>query len=258
MDLLGVPLPKQVNGVEQIPLHGISMAHTLNDNGADTQKTIQYFETIGQRAIWHKGWKAVTFHHRGTDFEADVWELYNLDVDLAEIDNLADRHPEKLADLIDLWWREAERYGVLPLDDLTGRAGVGWWPEPRDQWVLHQDAVLPHFFKAGPRVRGVSHRVTARIERDSTEDDGCIIADGGRVRFYVNDEAAGDRVLSPFRYYNFVNEPLDVGRDSQTPVDDAYESPFVFKGRIVDVIIEDVGREVVDQDVLLDELMGSQ
>ena len=310
MDLLGLPAPSHVNGVEQMPFHGTSMAHTLNDNDADTHKTVQYFETIGQRAIWHEGWKAVTFHHRGRSFDDDVWELYHLDVDLAEIDNRADEHPEKLKELVDLWWSEAERYGVLPLDDLTGRRGIGWWPEPGNRWVLYQDAVLPHFFRAGPRVRGVSHRITARIERSSTSAQGTIIADGGRfggwsvfilgnrlhyttnnfgercrvsspvaippgaatiradvvrtgtdegrVRFFVDDEPAGGGVLAPFRYHNFVNEPLDVGRDSQTPVDDAYESPFVFDGRIVDVVIEAFGTEVVDQETLLEELMATQ
>lgn len=310
MDLLGLPVPTHVNGVEQMPFHGTSMAHTLNDNDADTHKTVQYFETIGQRAIWHEGWKAVTLHHRGTSFDDDVWELYHLDVDLAEIDNLAEEHPEKLQELIDLWWREAERYGVLPLDDLTGRRGIGWWPEPKHRWVLYQDAVLPHFFRAGPRVRGVSHRITARIERSSTNAQGTIIADGGRfggwsvfilgnrlhyttnnfgercrvssphaippgaatvradvvrtgpdegrVRFFVDDEPAGGGVLAPFRYHNFVNEPLDVGRDSQTPVDDAYESPFEFEGSIADVVIEAFGTEVVDQETLLEELMATQ
>ena len=310
VDLLGVPLPAQVNGVAQIPLHGVSMTHTFKDNDADTRKSVQYFEMVGHRGIWHDGWKAVTFHERGVDFDSDVWELYNLDEDLAEIDDLADRYPEKLAELKNLWWREAERYGVLPLDDISQRSNVGWWPEPKDRWVLYQDAVLPHHFKGGPRVRGVSHRITARVERQSTDQDGAIIADGGRfggwsvfirgnrlhyttnnfgercrttsptaippgavtlradvvrtgddegrVRFYVDDEPAGEGVLSPFGYHNFVNEPLDVGRDSQTPVDDLYESPFVFHGKIVNVVIEAFGTEVVDQEVLLEELMASQ
>ncbi|MCY4012724.1 MAG: arylsulfatase [Gammaproteobacteria bacterium] len=310
LDLLGAPLPSHVNGVAQMPLHGVSMAHTLTDDAADTRKTIQYFETIGQRGIWHNGWKAVTFHRRGTPFEDDVWELYHLDEDLAEIDDLARDKPEKLKALVDLWWREAERYGVLPLDDLTGRRGTGWWPEPGNRWVLYQDAVLPHFFKAGPRVRGSSHRITARIERSTTEAGGVIIADGGRfggysiyvqgnrlhyttnnfgercrvsspvalppgavtlrvdvvrtasdagrARFYVDDACAGEGVLQPFRYHNFVNEPLEVGRDSQTPVDEAYASPFVFEGRIVDVVIEAYGTEVVDQETLLEALMASQ
>ena len=310
LDLLGVPLPSHVNGVAQMPLHGVSMAHTFDDNAADTRKTTQYFETIGQRGIWHRGWKAVTFHRRGTPFDDDAWELYHLDEDLAEIDDRAGDHPEKLKALIELWWREAERYGVLPLDDLTGRRGVGWWPEPGDRWVLYQDAVLPHFFKAGPRVRGCSHRITARVERTTTQAGGVIIADGGRfggysiylrrnrlhyttnnfgercrvsspvalppgavtlrvdvvrtgsdagrARFYVNDAFAGDGILTPFRYHNFVNEPLEVGRDSQTPVDEAYTSPFAFEGRIVDVVIEAYGTEVVDQEALLESLMASQ
>ena len=180
LDLLGVDLPSHVNGVEQMPLHGTSMVHTLNDDEADTRKRIQYFETVGQRAIWHGGWKAVTFHTRGTDFDSDVWELYNLDEDLAEIDDLADRHPDKLKEMVALWWREAERYGVLPLDDMGGRNGVGWWPEPPSRWVLYQDAVLPHYFKAGPRLLGTPHRITARIERASSQAEGVIVADGGR------------------------------------------------------------------------------
>ena len=180
LDLLGVDLPSHVNGVEQMPLHGTSMAHTLNDNDADTMKRIQYFETVGQRAIWQDGWKAVTFHTRGTHFDSDVWELYDLDRDLAEIDNLAEEHPEKLKEMVALWWREAKRYGVLPLDDLGGKNGVGWWPEPTNRWVLYQDAVLPHHINTGPRLLGTSHRITARIERASTADEGVIIADGGR------------------------------------------------------------------------------
>lgn len=83
-------------------------------------------------------------------------------------------------------------------------------------------------------------------------------SDAGRARFYVDDAFAGGGVLAPFRYHNFVNEPLEVGRDSQTPVDEAYASPFVFEGRIVDVVIEAYGTEVVDQETLLEALMASQ
>ncbi|MDG2071572.1 MAG: arylsulfatase [Pseudomonadales bacterium] len=310
IDLLGLDLPVQVNGVEQMPLHGTSMAHTLNDNEADTGKKIQYFETTGHRAIWHEGWKALTFHTRGDDFETEDWELYHLDQDLAEIDNLADKHPERLKEMIDLWWQEAEQYGVLPLDDMGGKNGVGWWPEPKNRWVLYQDAVLPHHFKAGPRVRGISHRITARIQRASTDLEGVIVSDGGRfggwclfiqdnrliyttndfqhrcrvasnvalpsgavtlridvvkvgedeghARFFMDDKPSGEGVLSPFRQLNFANEPFEVGRDSQTPVDDYYESPYVFEGKIDQVVIEAAGEEVVDQDVLWEELMGNQ
>ena len=82
--------------------------------------------------------------------------------------------------------------------------------------------------------------------------------DEGRARFFVNDKPAGEGLISPFRQYNFVNEPFEVGRDSQTPVDDHYNAPFVFSGQIVDVVIEAVGEEIVDQNTLLEELMSSQ
>ena len=310
LDLLGLEIPQEVNGVEQMPLHGTSMAHTLKGNGLDTRKKVQYFETAGHRAIWYEGWKAVTFHSRGDKFESDKWELYNLDEDMAEIDNLAGKHPTKLKQMIELWWQEAEQYGVLPLDDMGGKNGVGWWPESKDRWVLYQDAVLPHHFKAGPRVRGMSHRITAFINRASTAVEGVIVSDGGQfggwsvfihgnhlhytnnefqhrcqigsnagipvgdvtlridvvktgeneghARFFVNDDMAGEGLLSPFRQLNFANEPFEVGRDSQTPVDDIYESPNVFTGHISRVVIEAVGEDVVNQNTLLEELMGSQ
>ncbi len=286
------------------------MAHTFVDDDAETHKETQYFETIGQRGIWHKGWKAVTFHRGRTDYDSDPWELYNLDQDIAELNDLSSEYPQRLDELISLWWQEAERYGVLALDDLAGRSGMGWEPEDRSRWVLYQDAVLPHFYRPGPRVFGLSHRITARVERESTRKSGVIIADGGRfggwciyiygnrlhytlnvfgkrcrvpsplalpsgpvtlradvvrtgktegvVRFFVNGEPAGDGRLNPFRYWGFFNEPLTVGFDSQTPVDDFYGSPFTFDGRIIDVVIETVGKEVVDEGVLLDQLMGSQ
>ena len=170
--------------------------------------------------------------------------------------------------------------------------------------------MLPRHFKTRPRIRGVSHRITMRIDRSTTKAQGAIIADGGRfggfsiyvlgnrmhyttnnfgdicrvsspvaippgsvtlradvvrigedegrLRFFIDDQPAGEGILSPFLNRNFVNEPLDVGRDSQTPVDDTYESPFTFEGKIVDVVIEAMGEQVVDHDTILDELMRSQ
>mgnify|MGYP001405339779 FL=1 len=78
------------------------------------------------------------------------------------------------------------------------------------------------------------------------------------MHFYIDDQPAGEETLTQFRKYNFTNEPLEVGRDSQTPVDETYTSPNIFTGKIVDVVIEAAGEEVVDQDTALEELMGSQ
>ena len=309
LELIGLPLPKYVNGFEQMPLHGTSMTSSLKDNQVSTQKKVQYFETTGHRAIWSEGWKAVTFHNKGDNFETEVWELYYLDDDMAEIDNLADQYPEKLNELINLWWHEAEQYGVLPLDDMSGMNGSGWWPEQKKSWTLYQDAVIPHHFKAGPRLFGISHRIKVRLVH-SAADDGVIVSDGGKfggwtlfihqrrlhytanyygdsdristleaipngslsirvevirtdvqqglVRLYVNDRPAGEGPLTRFRQYNFTNEPLEVGRDSQTPVDQLYQSPNIFPGAIKDVVIETASNVIVDQNTAFEELMGSQ
>ncbi len=129
LDLIGVPAPEVVKGVEQAPVAGISMRPTFGDQPRSRASRVQYFEMNGQRALWHDGWKAVTHHEPElapmlvlfgdaasvTDFDADRWELYHLDEDWNETRDLADAEPERLRSMIELWWQEAERYGALPL-----------------------------------------------------------------------------------------------------------------------------------------------
>ena len=117
LELAELPAPTSVNGVPQMPLPGVSMAYTFEDADAPTQKETQYYEMLGSRAIWSDGWTAVTWHKKGTDWEDDQWELYNTDVDFTQANDLAAKMPEKLKELQDVWWSEAEKYGVLPLDD---------------------------------------------------------------------------------------------------------------------------------------------
>jgi len=116
-EILGVEAPSQYAGVAQVPIHGTSMAYTFNQPDSPTRKETQLFELLGDRAIWHRGWKAVARHPKGGDFNTDQWELYHLDSDYAEIDDLSLQQPDKLRELVDLWWVEAKNYGVLPLDD---------------------------------------------------------------------------------------------------------------------------------------------
>ena len=116
-ELLGVSAPETYQGVDQIPVHGSSMAYTFSLPDAPTQKTTQVFEMLGDRAIWHQGWKAVVRHPKGQDFDKDQWELYNLDSDFSECNDLAARDPGRLAQLVSLWAVEAGQYQVYPLDD---------------------------------------------------------------------------------------------------------------------------------------------
>ena len=133
LDLLQIAPPAEIAGVSQSPIEGESFAHTLNQPDVATKHLTQYFEMMGSRALYHDGWKAVVFHpmmgfaYDGSDaslpFDRDEWELYNIDNDRAEIHNLAQTHPEKLQEMIALWWREAEAHRVLPLNNQPGKFG---------------------------------------------------------------------------------------------------------------------------------------
>ena len=101
-----------------MPLHGSSFAATFKDGQAAETKTTQYFEASGQRAIYHDGWRAIARHTKSEPFEDDIWELYHIDEDFNETNDLAEQEPEKLQEMIDLWEQEAKKYGVYPLSDL--------------------------------------------------------------------------------------------------------------------------------------------
>ncbi len=119
LETLGVDAPDARAGEDQIPIAGASFAYAFDDANAPTPKQAQYFEMLGHRGIWVDGWKAVTWHRRGREWTDDEWELYHVDKDFSETNNLAAEEPEKLRELIDRWWIEAGRHGVLPLDDRT-------------------------------------------------------------------------------------------------------------------------------------------
>jgi arylsulfatase len=116
-EVIGVEPPATLKGFKQMPITGTSLAYSFTDGVADSQKTVQYFENMGHRAIYSDGWKAVTRHESGVPYDNDVWELYDLRNDVSECNNVADQMPDKLNELISLWWDEARKHNVLPLDD---------------------------------------------------------------------------------------------------------------------------------------------
>ena len=125
LEAAGLPEPTFVNGVEQKPLEGVSMAYSFNEAKAAERHETQYFEMFGNRGIYHKGWTAVTRHRtpwllvgeKVPAFDDDNWELYDTNKDWSQANNLAQQMPEKLHELQRLWLIEAVRYNVLPLDD---------------------------------------------------------------------------------------------------------------------------------------------
>jgi Sulfatase len=135
LDATGIDPPAVVAGVAQLPHDGASLRATFADGAAPAPRGTQYFEIIGSRSIVHDGWKATTDHIGAQisierelvpgshDYATDRWALFRLEDDFAEAHDLASEHPERVAELEQLWWHEAGRNGVLPLDDsLVGRA----------------------------------------------------------------------------------------------------------------------------------------
>ena len=116
-DILNITPPDVLGGVEQLPLNGVSFAATFTDADAPAAKKTQYFEHSGKRTIYHDGWKAISVHVAGTPFEDDVWELYNVEEDFSELNNVADQYPEKVEELVAIWQEEAEANNVLPLSE---------------------------------------------------------------------------------------------------------------------------------------------
>jgi arylsulfatase len=121
----GVPAPKSVNGIEQKPLEGVSMKRTFNDAKAPETHNTQYFEIAGNRGIYHDGWFAGTVHKAPWEMQPrhalteDDWELYNVNEDFSQSNNLAAKEPAKLEELKKLFMSEALKYHVLPIDDRT-------------------------------------------------------------------------------------------------------------------------------------------
>jgi arylsulfatase len=114
-ELIGIQKPQFIKGVPQREMHGISFAYSLNDADAPTRKRVQYYEMLGNRGIWHDGWKLVASHLMVDEYADDVWELYHTDVDYSEAHDLAKEYPEKVEELKTMWFAEAGRYGVFPL-----------------------------------------------------------------------------------------------------------------------------------------------
>ncbi len=133
LDVIGIEPPDSIAGVAQQPFDGVSFAHTFADGAAASRHVTQYYEMMSCRAIYHDGWKAVTFHplmlapYDGSDprrpFDEDEWELYHVAEDFAETTDLAAKEPDRLAEMIDLWWAEAERNQVLPITNMPGLHG---------------------------------------------------------------------------------------------------------------------------------------
>ncbi|MDQ8729234.1 arylsulfatase [Bradyrhizobium sp. LHD-71] len=187
LDVCKLEMPKVYRGVEQYPLSGVSMRYTFEAKpDSATRKKRQYYAMLGTRGIWENGWKAAAIHAPLTGkghFDKDAWELYHVDADRSESTNLAKQYPDKLEKLIKVWFEEAEKNFVLPLDDRTAAELITierpTEEAPRERYVYYPGtSPVPEAFAVN--VRGRSYKILADVEIDDPDCSGVIFAHGSR------------------------------------------------------------------------------
>ena len=199
-EAVGVPAPHSVDGIEQKPLEGVGMNYSFDNTSApDTRKT-QYFEMAGNRGIYHDGWFAGTIHRAPWETKPrhplteDVWELYNVNEDFSQSNNLADKNPEKLAELQQKFMEEAVKYNVLPIDDRSIErfdAAIAGRPDlmnGRTSLTLYEGTTgIPE--NAFINVKNTSLTITADVDV-TANSSGVLICQGGDFggwTFYMKD-----------------------------------------------------------------------
>lgn len=186
LELVGIGAPPVIGGVAQMPIEGESFARSIAEPATPSKASPQYFEMFGHRGLWHGGWKAVAYHPPGTPFENDKWELFHLDGDFSEVDDLAAKQPQRLAEMIKLWWSEAEKHNVLPLDDRFAARfaeNAARFQGARNHFVFH--AGMGHVpTDVAPDVRSRSYTIEAHVEIDAAGAEGVLIAHGDATSGY--------------------------------------------------------------------------
>jgi arylsulfatase len=288
-EILGIPPPRVVNGIPQDPIDGTSFAYTFADAQAKGRKLTQYFEIMGSRAIYHDGWIASAFGprlpwvsglpqgiHTWTP-DQDKWEIYNLEEDWSQANDLAAKRPEKVADMQALFLIEATKNKVLPI-------GGGLWvvalhPEqristPYKEWTFMGDITrMPEF--TAPRLGNTANLVTidANIPANAHGVLYALGAFSGGLVLYVQDGilsyeynlfeiertrisakeklptgtvkvngktvAQGTVPLTAPLLFT-ANDCLDIGTDLGSPVSLEYyeKAPFTFTGKIEKVHVQ--------------------
>lgn len=196
LDCLGLELPATVKGYPQIPLQGLSMRYSFDSAALPSAKSTQFYSMLGTRGIWHQGWKAVTTHPAisgWSDFHKDTWELYHTDTDRAELTDLAQREPERLQQLIGLWFYEAGVNQAFPLDDRSALEILST-PRPeltpaRNRYVYRPGgSEVPE--SVAVNVRNRSYSIGALVDLPGPGASGVLFSHGGRFgghALYVKD-----------------------------------------------------------------------
>jgi len=218
-ECLGLEPPEVVKGYTQHEIEGVSFAATFSDPDARTAKETQFFSMLGTRAIWHRGWKAAAVSpavpEGWPNFATQRWELFDTENDPSECHDLAQEHPQKLQELVALWWAEAGRYNAFPLETrsaveilLTERPQLA---KPRTRYVYYPGgSEIPE--SVAPNIRNRSYTIAVEATIDTEEAGGVLFAQGARFgghALYVKD--------GKLKYvYNFVGLEEQIVESEET------------------------------------------
>ena len=253
LEAAGIETPEVVNGTKQQPIEGTSLVYSFDDPAVASKHKTQYFEMFGNRGIYDQGWVAAARHGRlpwerfsKTTFDQDNWELYNVAQDFSESQDLAKDNPQKLAELQNLFLKEAKKYKVLPLDDRTiQRFDINTRPSVtngRNSFSYYTSVVgIPE--GSAPNTKNRSFSITADVDVAKDGTEGVLVTQGGRFAgwsFFLKDG-------KPTYAYNFLNsdrtiiqssEPVAIGK-SKVRFDFAYDGGGLDAGGTGKLFIND-------------------
>jgi arylsulfatase len=220
-----IPTPQSVDGVDQQPIEGVSMLYSFSEEDAADRRRVQYFEMLGNRAIYADDWMASARHRSpwqmdgpvATPLDDDQWELYDLVRDWTQARDVAGEHPEKLAQLKDLFLIEAAKHQVLPLDDsLMERVNPMLARRPDVLRGRHSVTLRPGgdqlLEDVAPNLKNRSFTLTAQLELPDTLVEGVVIAQGGRFGGWSVFFKQG----RPYFVYNFLGAQIYTTAADQT------------------------------------------
>ncbi len=237
-EAVNIPAPKMVYGIEQRPIEGVSMVYSFDNGDAPDSRKTQYFEMIGNRAVYHDGWFAGTIHKAPWEaaprrpLAEDIWELYNINEDFSQANNLAEQNPAKLEEMKKLFMEEAVKYNVLPIDDrslerfdpaIAGRPDL---MNGRTKLELYEGAKgIPE--NAFINIKNTSLTITANIDVQANAS-GVIVCQGGDFggwTFYLTEG-------KPCYSYNWVGlETYTVSANQKiTPGQHTLKFDFAYEG----------------------------
>ena len=218
LDTLGVQAPETIKGHVQSRFDGVSMRYSAEMESAPSARKTQFYSMLGSRGIWHEGWKAVTTHPTLSGwghFNDDTWELYHTDVDRAELHDLAAEHPDKVRELVNLWFAEAGENGAFPLDDRSALEIITTQrPQlaaPQTRYAYFPDtAEVPE--TQAVNVRNRSYTIGALVDIPASGAEGVLFAHGSRFgghALYVKD----NRLHYAYNFVGMLEQKIDGTQD---------------------------------------------